>query len=845
MSTSAQSLAASHHEVNKVRSAANLQDARDRAFRKRGYNYEATRSDLSSAFRSTWGYEPREWQLDITEALLLGLDSVLIAGTGAGKTMPFMLPLKYDEQRTILVISPLKILQEDQAHRFTVAGIPAVAVNGDTWATVQSDLNAHKYRAILTSPEMCLEFPAFRQYLSTPEFQRHLTTVAVDEAHCIGQWGGDFRKHYAMLHKLRALFPSTIPFLAATATLPPAARDEVCAELNIDLHDSYFVNLGNDRPNITQEVRFVESAHDYAALAELLPTNARTAKDIPKTLIFVNSRVGTQEACREIRKLFPRRLRKRIDFLHAVRKDKSKRRVMRRFRRGSTRILVATEAAGMGADIPDIMQVIQLGVPQSLSVYLQRAGRGVRDTTLHGRAILLVEKSVFRKQKKRKKKGKDEEDSDEELDVDSGDEGDNGVEDIGESSIVLDTAVAATDEASKVWVKEIDPALRTYIASKVCRHTTSDKYFDNPPGRQAPTGPCCDVCEGTAPPLPNELSGAIDPPTRPSTPVESPHVTPASTPKKNGKRPMQPSNPARRGELLKRVRTALQDWRVATRKLEYPYSTLTATALMPDKILNKIASNNKLRTVDDLRCLDPPWIYASKHGGPVIAAIEDIVGRFVEERDREVLLRRAEKALQTRQKHEQKRQEEETVRLEKRTIAEAEKARKRAEEKIRATQERERKARAKAAATLARDAAAAQRAAKYASPRPVLAPSTPLYAGSLAAETRYAMAVPPPMSPRTPLTPASAHHPAFVHHQSGTPCTPYPSYSFPTPLPYNLPTPSRRPYTPYMSTYTTPSPFYSHLTRPGTAQSSPGPSSSTGNFHPYYSTAANDDPFNS
>ncbi|TRM60049.1 hypothetical protein BD626DRAFT_382400, partial [Schizophyllum amplum] len=119
------------------------------------------------------------------------------------------------------------------------------------------DLNAHKYRAILTSPEMCLEFPAFRQYLSTPEFQRHLTTVAVDEAHCIGQWGGDFRKHYAMLHKLRALFPSTIPFLAATATLPPAARDDVCAELNINLHDSYFVNLGNDRPNITQEVRFV------------------------------------------------------------------------------------------------------------------------------------------------------------------------------------------------------------------------------------------------------------------------------------------------------------------------------------------------------------------------------------------------------------------------------------------------------------------------------------------------------------------------------------------------------------------------------------------------------------
>lgn len=105
---------ADRHDANKARSAANLDEARRRAARKSQYDSAATRSRLKDLFRDTWHCEARDWQIDVTEAMLLGLDSVLIAGTGSGKTMPFMLTLKYDHQATVLVVSPLKILQDDQ-----------------------------------------------------------------------------------------------------------------------------------------------------------------------------------------------------------------------------------------------------------------------------------------------------------------------------------------------------------------------------------------------------------------------------------------------------------------------------------------------------------------------------------------------------------------------------------------------------------------------------------------------------------------------------------------------------------------------------------------------------------
>ncbi|KAJ6539757.1 hypothetical protein B0H19DRAFT_1003355 [Mycena capillaripes] len=103
----------------------------EKARKKIGYDWEATRRDLTRLFEKEYEKLPYDWQIDVAEALILGLDAVVIAGTGAGKTIPFTMPLLLHREKFVLIISPLKVLQEDQAARFEAIGLAAAAVNGD------------------------------------------------------------------------------------------------------------------------------------------------------------------------------------------------------------------------------------------------------------------------------------------------------------------------------------------------------------------------------------------------------------------------------------------------------------------------------------------------------------------------------------------------------------------------------------------------------------------------------------------------------------------------------------------------------------------------------------------
>lgn len=214
---------------------------------------------------------------------------------------------------------------------------------------VFQDLHDGRYRGILTSPEMCLENVAFRDFLASTNF-RDICAIVVDEAHCIAQWGEDFRTAFREIGKLRAFFPAHIPILATSATLTDSALREVRTQLSIDIDDSFFLNLGNDRPNVSYSVLTLDSSTDFAALKTLLlPSGQDPEKpeDIKKTLVFLNKVQASQLSVREIRSWFPPHLRDCIDYLYAIRTPASKRRAMRNFRNGSTRILIATEAAGM------------------------------------------------------------------------------------------------------------------------------------------------------------------------------------------------------------------------------------------------------------------------------------------------------------------------------------------------------------------------------------------------------------------------------------------------------------------------------------------------------------------
>ena len=201
---------------------------------------------------------------------------------------------------------------------------------------------------------MCLQHPEFRKILTDENFSKNICAIIIDEAHCISQWGGDFRKTYALLEKLRALFPPHIPFLATSATLPPVILREVRSKLAIDTETSFYLNLGNDRLNIAMSVRQINGIDDYDALRPLLIDNVSKVDDMIKTIVFRDQVTATQITCRRVRQMLPKHLRKYVDYIHAHRSVKAKGRVMRRFRQGKIMILIATEAAGMVREVYQI-----------------------------------------------------------------------------------------------------------------------------------------------------------------------------------------------------------------------------------------------------------------------------------------------------------------------------------------------------------------------------------------------------------------------------------------------------------------------------------------------------------
>jgi superfamily II DNA helicase RecQ len=194
---------------------------------------------------------------------------------------------------------------------------------------------------------MCLDHQGFSAFLRNPAFTQHFSHLVVDEAHCIDQWGKDFRRSWSELERLRSYMPQGTPVLACSATMPPHVLARVQEVLGISKYQSYHLNLSNRRANITKLVLPMQGASGDFECLNFVIQNAQKDRSLPHTIIFFKERETASRASTYLKSMIPESRRHEIDFIHSMRHPNGKDRVMREFRECKINVLCATDCAGM------------------------------------------------------------------------------------------------------------------------------------------------------------------------------------------------------------------------------------------------------------------------------------------------------------------------------------------------------------------------------------------------------------------------------------------------------------------------------------------------------------------
>jgi len=307
----------------------------------------------------------RPGQRDVIDAVLSGADCLCIMPTGGGKSLCYQLP-SVARPGTTLVVSPLIALMKDQVDTLSELGIRAAFVNSALSGSEQDErllrFAAGEYEMLYVAPER-FRSARFREALGKTQIQ----LLAIDEAHCISEWGHDFRHDYARLGEFRNQIgnPQTI---ALTATATTDVRDDVLKQL--DLTDPKIFVAGFARDNLYYRVENVRSKQ--AKQQALLDFVAKT----PGTGIIYTS---TRSACEEVRDVLLNESQRTVIAYHGGLQPDERRHLQEVFMSGEAEIVVATNAFGMGIDKADVRFVIHYNIPGSLEAYYQEAGRAGRD----------------------------------------------------------------------------------------------------------------------------------------------------------------------------------------------------------------------------------------------------------------------------------------------------------------------------------------------------------------------------------------------------------------------------------------------------------------------------------
>ena len=330
---------------------------------------------IAVALREHFGFDAlREGQADALAPVLEGRDTLVVMPTGAGKSLIYQLGALLREGVTV-VISPLIALMKDQVDGLAARGLPVVAINSSQGVVEQrAALDAVARGAaklVYVAPER-LRSRAFLRALA----QADVGLLAVDEAHCVSQWGHDFRPDYLAIAEARRRMGDP-PCVALTATATPRVQDDIMAAL--DLRDPVRLVTGFNRPNLLFTVRSTPTATEKRkALRTFLNEHEGEAG-----LIYVSTRRVAEDLTRTIRDDMGRAVRT----YHAGLPDAERSEVQDLFMRGDLDLVVATNAFGMGVDRADVRFVAHWAVPANLEAYYQEAGRAGRDG-LPAKAVL-------------------------------------------------------------------------------------------------------------------------------------------------------------------------------------------------------------------------------------------------------------------------------------------------------------------------------------------------------------------------------------------------------------------------------------------------------------------------